>query len=62
MTVRQMNIGLKALDSVKHCQDQMNAIEKANDKQMRNTAPIKWKIGWVALAVKVSERINKSKK
>jgi hypothetical protein len=38
----QLNLGLKALDAVKHCECKMNKHQRQHDKLMRNIPPIRW--------------------
>ena len=56
-----MERGLRALDSVKHCQDKMLPAQVEHDRKMRNTPPNQWTEGDVSLMVKTARRVNRAK-
>ena len=53
-----INRGMIALDEVKHCEDKMTPLQRANDKTMRNTAPIRWTREMVSLAETTASWVN----
>lgn len=50
--------GLRALDSIKHCEYAMTPNEVTLDRRLRDTPPIEWTAGDVDAIVGVSQRIN----
>lgn len=53
-----INRGLRALDAVKHCQDEMTEAMRINDAVMRKTTPLDWAEDSVLLAERAARLIN----
>ena len=54
----EIDRGLRALDSVKHCQDEMEDDERIHDSKMRNTPPNQWRFEDVVKQEETAHRIN----
>jgi len=58
LTEHQIDRGLRALDSVKHCRDKMGDDEYLHDSDMRETPPNKWSLSDIVKQEETSRRIN----